>query len=97
MFAAIVPRFGVGASAYPGSGIMEPQPNTSSENIRTTPSDPSPVEQLARQLLQCAQDDPTLLRRPPSTEAVEDHGAATAESPLVEAEEVPLPVAPLPA
>ena len=49
-------------------------------------SDLSPVEQLARSLLQCAQGDPTLLSRPPSTE-VEGHAAATALSPSTEAVE----------
>jgi hypothetical protein len=67
---------------------MQPKPNMSSGNIRATPNDLSPVEQLARQLLQCAQDDPTLRNRLPLKETAEVHGAATA--PL--AVEVHIPV-----
>jgi hypothetical protein len=69
---------------------MQPKPNTSSENIRTTPDDHSPVEQLARQLLQCAQDDPTLRNRLPLTEAADGHGATMV--PLAEAVEVHVPM-----
>jgi hypothetical protein len=70
---------------------MEPQPNTLSENIRTTPNELSAVEQLAQLLLQYAQGDPTLRNRPPLTGAVELNAAATALSPLPEAVEVPVP------
>jgi hypothetical protein len=73
--------------------IMQPKPNTSSENTRTTPDDLSPVQQLARQLLQCASDDPTLRNRLPLTEAADVPGAAMA--PLAEAVEVHVPVAAL--
>ncbi len=68
---------------------MPPKPNTPSETIQTAPNHPSLVEQLARQLLRCAEDDPTLRNRL-LTEAAEVREAVAV--PLAEAVDVHAPV-----